>query len=144
MVAGFRGFARIPSTIPPAPPDWISGCLDYGKQFVAASPIRTSVWCSPGGGFFFQKRQVPGVLQPNTVFFAFYLNPPWYSQPQITRDRLSETFCFLNCLGLCSCGGGALKCFWKSMLDHFASLKKGIWFYSESFCFFTLFFWSCL
>ena len=41
---------------------WTSGYLDSGKnQFVAASPIRTSVWCSPAGGFFFQKKHVPGV-----------------------------------------------------------------------------------
>ena len=55
-LTGFRGFVRIPSTIPPAPPDWISGYLDYGKQFVAASPIRTSVWSSPAGGFFFSRK----------------------------------------------------------------------------------------
>ena len=25
-----------------------------------ASPARSSVWCSPAGGFFFQKKHVPG------------------------------------------------------------------------------------
>ena len=42
---------------------WIFGYLDSGKkQFVAASPIRTSVWCSPAGGFFSQEKHVPGVF----------------------------------------------------------------------------------
>ena len=57
---------------------WISGIFDIGimlkNQFVVASPIRTTVWCSPAGGFCPQKKQVPGVLQPKTVLFQFYLN----------------------------------------------------------------------
>ena len=64
-LTGFRSFVRIPSTIPTGTSRldiWIFGYLDYGKQFVAASPIRTSVWCSPAGGFFFQKKHVPGVF----------------------------------------------------------------------------------
>ena len=74
-LTGFRGFARIPSTIPTGTSRldiWLFGYLDYGNQLVAASPIRTSVWCSPTEGFFFQKKQVPGVLQPKTVILAFY------------------------------------------------------------------------
>ena len=49
-LTGFRNFVRIPSTIPTGTSRldiWIFGYLDYGNQFVAASPIRTSVWCSP-------------------------------------------------------------------------------------------------
>ena len=34
-------------------------------------PTLDSVWCSPAG-FLFQKKQVSGVLQPKTVFLAFY------------------------------------------------------------------------
>ena len=59
---GFRSFVRIPSTIPTGTSRldiWIFGYLDYGNQFVAASPIRTSVWCSPAGGFCFQKKTGP-------------------------------------------------------------------------------------
>ena len=47
----------------PTPPNldiWISGFLS--KQWVDASPVRTSVWCSPAGGFFLEKKQVPGVF----------------------------------------------------------------------------------
>ena len=64
-LTGFRSFVRIPSTIPTGTSRldiWIFGYLDYGNQFVAASPIRTSVWCSPAGGFFFQKKHAPGVF----------------------------------------------------------------------------------
>ena len=31
-----------------------------------ASPARSSVWCSPADGFFFQKKHVPGILQLKT------------------------------------------------------------------------------
>ena len=37
-----------------------------------SSPARSSLWCSPAVFFFFQKEQVPGVLQPKKVFLAFY------------------------------------------------------------------------
>ena len=53
---------RIPSPHPSRP--------DFSKK--RASPVRTSVWCSPAGGFFPRKKQVPEVLQPKTVFLAFY------------------------------------------------------------------------
>ena len=51
---------------------WIFGYLDYRNQFVAASPIRTSVWCSPAGGFFSRKNTYLVVLQAKTVSLAFY------------------------------------------------------------------------
>ena len=62
-LTGFRSFVRIPSTIPTGTSRldiWILGYLDYGIQFVAASPIRTSVWCSPAGGFFSGKNRSLG------------------------------------------------------------------------------------
>ena len=65
-LTGFRSFVRIPSTLPTGTSRldiWIFGYLDYGNPFVAASPVRTSVCCSPAVCFFFQKKRVPGVLR---------------------------------------------------------------------------------
>ena len=69
LVEGILSGFRQPSQ--PAPPDWISGYLDYGNKFVTASPIRTFVWCSPAGCFLSRKNTLV-FLQPKTVFLAFY------------------------------------------------------------------------
>ena len=70
-LTGFRSFVRIPSTIPTGTSRldiWIFGYLDYGNQFVAASPIRTSVWCSPAGGFFSRKNRSLGFCNLKQCF----------------------------------------------------------------------------
>ena len=57
---------------------WISGYLDiwmsgfWSKQWVDASPVRTSVWCSPAGDFFSRKNRSLVFLQPKTALLAFY------------------------------------------------------------------------